>query len=52
MPGQSVHVAFDITASSGNNFNILSDNIVIIWPTGGFTESNSSQADVYVTNPN
>ncbi|MGN6568697.1 MAG: hypothetical protein ACTHJ0_12120, partial [Flavipsychrobacter sp.] len=52
LPGQSVHIAFDITASNGNNFDILSDNVVIIWPSGGFTEGNSGQADVYVTNPN
>jgi len=52
LPGQIAHIAFNITASSGNNFDILSDNIIIIWPTEGITEGNSSQADVYVTNPN
>jgi len=53
LPGQSTHIAFDITAGNGNNFDILSDNIIIIWPTGGFTDNGSDgQASVYVTNPN
>jgi len=52
LPGQLVHIAFNISASNANNFIIQPANIVIVWPTGTFTEANSEQASVDVTAPN
>ncbi|MGN6568702.1 MAG: hypothetical protein ACTHJ0_12145 [Flavipsychrobacter sp.] len=52
LPGQLVHIAFNMSAGSGNNFNVGPANIVVAWPTGTFTEANSEQVSLNVTAPN